>query len=252
LHTENYYKKPTDFEVLQLRKVGVFNHVHISESISLIEKNKIPNNHFWEYHNLVNGTQCLVCPVLVEKKYKYSGTFPRKKVKSVSIKLSTSAVSYTAHALSRFYERTRTSQLSCTDFFIPNSHWFEILYEISLSFNWVNDHTAKTPFIVPFRNGALLGKSFSRPDDPRVEYICDVKRRKFKEKRSMPMPQSSYAAHTFIGEHQMGTSQLEILYALQSEDLERAAAATIRLLKKDIISVRDVFRETDFIIKKVS
>lgn len=238
---ESFTKRPTNITELQFAKVGVFNPIHIQDTLLYLVQNKIPEGGFWEYHNLRTGTDRLVCPVRSNISRKYTGKFAKRKLRTLTANFETSPVSYTAHALQRFYERTGYRNLTHNDFFIEASHWFEEMQSIEKYTSDGEVTIERSDFMVPFREGAFLGHIYLREDYECNKHKVDFKSHRLISRSGNLCSQTSFAALTYIRESQMFPSQLSIFEALKNEDFSKARDLTERSVSTHYIGVDPVW-----------
>ena len=105
----------TDADKLSFAKSGVFNPIDINDGMKAIVSNSIKDGHYWEWQTTKLG-QKIVSPNCLTTTTKRTGT-KNPKIKFRKHKLNECRISFSAHALERYYERSGKRGLSASDFY---------------------------------------------------------------------------------------------------------------------------------------
>ena len=219
----SFYSEPTENELLQFGRAGVFGMVPIKSAIAQFTRRAVPPQNYWEYQNLSNFDQGLVYPVLTDTKDENCGALPKRKILKRTVTVRTSSMYYTSHALQRLYERNRCKQLSSNELFFEENAWFDKLSEISDEHTEETGNMRRTDLIVPFQGGAFLGFTFKNIGFVSEKYLIRPTRKSITLRNQGKKSIASFAALTFIKESQMTRAQREVCESVDRRDFESAA-----------------------------
>lgn len=165
----------TDADKLSFAKSGVFNPIDINDGMKAIVSNSIKDGHYWEWQTTKLG-QKIVSPNCLTTTTKRTGT-KNPKIKFRKHKLNECRISFSAHALERYYERSGKRGLSASDFYTTDfDKWidttsltspFEETSDERLILHTNKEVVLKTNWVLPFGTGtgqgAFLGSITHRP-----------------------------------------------------------------------------------------
>lgn len=214
----------TDADKLSFAKSGVFNPIDINDGMKAIVSNSIKDGHYWEWQTTKLG-QKIVSPNCLTTTTKRTGT-KNPKIKFRKHKLNECRISFSAHALERYYERSGKRGLSASDFYTTDfDKWidttsltspFEETSDERLILHTNKEVVLKTNWVLPFGTGtgqgAFLGSITHRPfveiETYQVFYSSNRPTSFIRKETSSLKP--FFIANTFIHLSQMRGDQEEL------------------------------------------
>ena len=225
LASEDFSERLDDWGSLQFAKVNIFHPVDINDALEKIIKNQIKDDYFWEYQKLQFSGESVVVPNEIITTTRYSRTGCKRRVYSRTHKLREPKVSFTAHALERYYERSGRRGQTAKDFFSTEfSDWIDRMSGRTASSG------VKTNWMLPFGygvgEGAFLGMNFMRPisknEQWKVFYKSNKPHRMRPSHDNDSILQKYFVAKTFIHQNMMSPKQKKLHQLIKERNYKNA------------------------------